>query len=105
MVNIPANRFEYLIRHQFPKNKHYVSVGLTQVARQTRVEKNSDYSPPPAGYFLLEANWGMSVKAFDIGISVNNALNQAYRDYLNRFRYYADDQGINVSLRLSYRFS
>ena len=105
MVNIPANRYEYLIRHQFPKNKHYVSVGLTQVARQTRVEKNSDYSPPPAGYFLLEANWGMSIKAFDMGISVNNALNQAYRDYLNRFRYYADDQGINVSLRLSYRFS
>lgn len=105
MVNIPANRFEYLIRHQFPKNKQYVSMGLTQVSQQTRVEKNSDYAPPPAGYFLVQANWGMSIKSLDMGITVNNALNQAYRDYLNRFRYYADDQGINASIRLTYRFS
>ena len=105
MVNIPANRFEYLIRHQFPKNKQYVSMGLTQVSQQTRVEKNSDYAPPPAGYFLVQANWGMSIKSLDMGITVNNALNQAYRDYLNRFRYYADDQGINASVRLTYRFS
>ena len=105
LVNIPANRFEYLIRHQFPKNKQYVSVGLTQVSQQTRVEINSDYAPPPAGYFLVQANWGISIKSFDMGITINNALNQAYRDYLNRFRYYADDQGINASIRLTYRFS
>ena len=105
LVNIPANRFEYLIRHQFPKNKQYVSVGLTQVSQQTRVEINSDYAPPPAGYFLVQANWGISIKSLDMGITINNALNQAYRDYLNRFRYYADDQGINASIRLTYRFS
>ena len=105
LVNIPPDRFEYLIRYQFKKHKQYVSWGLTQVSTQKRVEKNSDFSPPPKGYVLGQVHWGISINKFDFGVSVTNAFNQAYRDYLNRFRYFADDQGQNISFRATYRFS
>ena len=105
LVNIPPDRFEYLIRYQFKKHKQYLSWGLTQVSTQKRVEKNSDFSPPPKGYVLGQVHWGISINKFDFGVSVTNAFNQDYRDYLNRFRYFADDQGQNISFRATYRFS
>lgn len=105
LVNIPPDRFEYLIRYQFKKHKQYVSWGLTQVSTQKRVEKNSDFSPPPKGYVLGQVHWGISINKFDLGVSVTNAFNQDYRDYLNRFRYFADDQGQNISFRATYLFS
>jgi len=104
LVGIPADRFEYLARYAFKKYQHYVSGGVTQVSRQARVEPGSDYAAPPAGYYLVNLNWGMSIKGFDLSLRVSNALNAAYRDYLNRFRYYADDQGRNISFKLAYSF-
>jgi iron complex outermembrane receptor protein len=41
----------------------------------------------------------------NVGIGVNNLLNTSYRDYLNRFRYYTDEMGTNVTLRLKIPFS
>ena len=105
MINIPPDRFEYLIRYQFKKYKQYVSWGLTQISMQKRVEVNADFLPPPKGYILGQVHWGISINKFDFGVSVTNAFNQAYRDYLNRFRYFADDQGQNISFRATYRFS
>ena len=105
LVNIPPDRFEYLIRYQFKKHKQYVSWGLTQISMQKRVEVNADFLPPPKGYILGQVHWGISINKFDFGVSVTNAFNQAYRDYLNRFRYFADDQGQNISFRATYRFS
>ena len=105
MINIPPDRFEYLIRYQFKKHKQYVSWGMTQISTQKRVEINADFSPPPKGYILGQVHWGISINKFDLGVSVTNAFNQAYRDYLNRFRYFAEDQGQNISFRATYRFS
>jgi iron complex outermembrane receptor protein len=67
------------------------------------VELGSDYSEPPKGYQLVQASWGINIKKIDVGIRINNALNTAYRDYLNRFRYFTDDQGRNISLRVLYK--
>ncbi len=103
LVNIPANRFEYTLSYRWMQEKQYVSVGLIQVSEQTRVEPGSDYAAPPKGYYLMQANWGISLKKIDLGIRISNALNTAYRDYLNRFRYFADDQGRNISFRVLYK--
>jgi iron complex outermembrane receptor protein len=54
---------------------------------------------------LGQVHWGISTAKFDFGISITNAFNQSYRDYLNRFRYFADEQGQNISFRATYRFS
>jgi iron complex outermembrane receptor protein len=104
LVNIPANRFDYLVRFAWIENKQYISTGVTHVAQQTRVEPGSDYAEPPKGYALVQLNWGVQWKQVDLGIRISNALNTAYRDYLNRFRYFTDDQGRNISLRANVRF-
>jgi iron complex outermembrane receptor protein len=103
LVNIPADRFEYQIRYQFNKSQQYISLGITDVLHQKRVEIASDYALPPAGYQLVELNWGLKYQKFDLGIRISNALNSAYRDYMNRFRYFTDDQGRNISFRVNYR--
>ncbi len=103
IVNIPPDRFEYQLRYHFNKLNQYVSLGVTSVAEQTRVENSSDYAAPPKGYDLVEVNWGIKYHKFDFGIRISNAFNTSYRDYLNRFRYYTDDQGRNISIRANYR--
>ena len=37
-------------------------------------------------------------------VSAENISNAVYRDYLNRFRYYADELGWNLTFRLKYSF-
>ena len=103
LVNIPANRFEYTLSYRWMQEKQYISLGLVQVGEQTRVEPGSDYAAPPKGYQLIQANWGIRLKKIDLGVRITNAFNTAYRDYLNRFRYFADDQGRNISLRVLYK--
>jgi iron complex outermembrane receptor protein len=79
------------------------------VARQKRVPANSDFLPPPKAYILWNLQAGTSVRIaekqeLELGINIQNLFNTVYRDYLNRFRYYADDMGRNASLRLKWKF-
>ena len=68
-----------------------------------------DVSTPPAAYHLLNWNASMDFKLskksiLNINLSVNNILNENYRDYLNRLRYFADDLGRNVMLQLKINY-
>ena len=68
-----------------------------------------DFVAPPKGYmnFALSGgfDWAMgNGDVLNVFMSIDNLLNNSYRDYLNRFRYYADDLGRNISLKLSYTF-
>jgi iron complex outermembrane receptor protein len=64
----------------------------------------SDYAPPPPGYTLLglEAGTDIHINHRSLGVifGVTNLLNVKYRDYLNAFRYFCDDMGRNISLRV-----
>lgn len=105
---IPPDRFENGI-NVIPGSAgifENIQIGLTivSVLEQTRVSKNADYVPPPEGYSLLNAS--LSTEFNFLGAHVNlhltgtNILNKSYRDYMNRFRYYTDDMGRNISLKL-----
>ena len=67
-----------------------------------------DFMEAPDGYALLNLSAGFSIdrgKArYDIRVAAENILNTSYREYTNRFRYYADDMGRNflVSLKCSF---
>lgn len=68
-----------------------------------------DFVAPPEGYVNFNLSGGFDVEFqnennLNVFISIDNLFNNSYRDYLNRFRYYADDLGRNVSLKLSYSF-
>jgi iron complex outermembrane recepter protein len=113
LVMIPPNRLDNQLKYNIPKlgnwNNLFVAVGNLAVARQKRVPPASDFLAPPAAYSLWSIQAGTSIRiseknALEIGVSVQNLFNTIYRDYLNRFRYYADDIGRNASIRLKWKF-
>jgi len=63
---------------------------------------NFDFMAAPDGYWLWNLAIGTSVKRdrvqYDFRLASENTLNQQYREYTNRFRYYSDDVGRNVVL-------
>lgn len=63
-----------------------------------------DFTDAPDGYFLLAIAWNFEWNRFSGGIRIENALNTAYRDYLNEMRYFADEVGRNVIFNLNYTF-
>jgi iron complex outermembrane receptor protein len=73
------------------------------------ITKTIDISTPPPSYNLIGADlrWGpyafLSSKV-NISLSVDNLLNTSYRNYLNRLRYYADEQGRNVLLQIKFSY-
>jgi len=70
--------------------------------------RNFDFVPAPPAYFLLSVQAGFSHKLknskLDIRLRVANLLNETYREYTNRMRYYADETGRNLSLALKVSF-
>jgi iron complex outermembrane receptor protein len=65
-----------------------------------------DFAAAPERYALLNAKVGVKLPlgehSLGITLSGENLMNTSYRNYMNRLRYYADDTGLNVILRLSY---
>ena len=112
LIFMPPDRFDNTIQYNIGTWKKfsnaYISLQNVTEAKQTRVPPNSDYVPPPPGYSIFNANAGVATKLgkcpLSIDFGVNNLTNVTYRDYLNRFRYYADDLGISFILRTKLNF-
>ncbi len=113
LVMMPADRFDNSVEYNFKDGEKvrnaYVSLSVTSVLKQTRVPENSDYANPPEGYSLLNFAIGIDVPlkeyAVSLGVSANNLLNKRYRDYMNRFRYFTDEMGRNISVRATVPFT
>jgi len=110
---MPSNRFSNGLEYKWPSVKRlvdvYVEANLEHILEQTRVPDNSDYSNPPEGYNLVNFAVGFSIPTYKkqkvvVDFEINNLLNTKYRDYLNRFRYYTDEMGINYSVKLKITF-
>ena len=71
-------------------------------------DRNFDFVSAPSGYFLLGVSAGYTITSnqlkYDFRIGAENLLNKSYRDYTNRFRYYADDLGRNILISLKIIF-
>ncbi|MCC6818072.1 MAG: TonB-dependent receptor [Bacteroidia bacterium] len=89
----------------YEKGNWTASIGGDYTFKQWRYVQQSDYLPPPDAYILINAEikneFKIKQQTFKWAIQVNNLFNQQYRDYLNRFRYYADAQGRNIAVRLN----
>ncbi|MBM0660523.1 TonB-dependent receptor [Capnocytophaga genosp. AHN8471] len=112
---IPAPRLSQHLKWNIDPNggllrNLVVGIGHTFVAKQTRFEPSQELVPTtPDAYHLFEANIGTTLKIGDqqtlgIRVSAENLLNTEYKEYTNRFRYYAHDLGRNVFVRLNYNF-
>jgi iron complex outermembrane receptor protein len=87
----------------------YLSAAGTYVAKQTRFDLAADLAPPPDAYVLVDAELGGETEVGDqtvkVALSGTNLLNQRYREYTSLLRYFADQPGYQVLLRLSMQFS
>ena len=98
------------IKNSIGYNKNYKVIMLwaRYTFKQYRYVANSDYLPPPNGFLLfgVYAGYPMKLKKQSIifNLSINNLLNNKYRDYLNRFRYFTDEQGLDIKLKISTNF-
>jgi iron complex outermembrane recepter protein len=109
LPQMPADKYQF----QFT----YTSKSTTRVAqpkftlraqynnKQWRMPANSDYIGSPPAYILLHCSANAYVKtkigAINLGLEINNLLNETYREYLNRFRYYTDEMGRNITMRIT----
>jgi iron complex outermembrane receptor protein len=113
LINIPSQRFEHSISYQFNSykriNNAYISLTGKNVLQQKRAPLNGDFATPPAAYFLLGFNAGITImcgkQPLEFGLAINNLLNQSYREYLDRFRYFVDAPGTDVSVRVRVPFN
>jgi iron complex outermembrane receptor protein len=109
---IPANRYENSFRYGLPNTgpfkQAYMGITGIYVGHQYRVPTNTDYVAPPPGYFLLNASVGFSIPigghSITFSLTASNLLNQVYRDYMDRFRYFTDEPGRNFTLRVRIPF-
>ncbi len=125
LVYIPPNRTDNGLRYELGSREPsptkrvsgvYLSLNSLYVARQGRAPRvtqrqengqvifTGDFAPPPPAYTLLGAEVGFAWRVVRQPISFiltgTNLLNRAYRDYLDRFRYFADEPGRNIVLRV-----
>lgn len=109
---MPADRVEngLLFRMTAIGRWRDFEAGVTHQAvfEQHRVPEGLDFAPPPATYhlFALSASSTRLIGKGElrIGLQANNLFNEAYRDYLDRFRYFADARGTDIVLSVRYAF-
>jgi iron complex outermembrane receptor protein len=110
IFGIPAQRLNSRLKYTFAEklgmSNGYLWIGSSYTTRQNRVEQGEDFTESPDAYFLIDAELGAQYKETPLHFSfgVNNVLNTSYRDYMNRYRYFADDLGINFYITLNYKF-
>ena len=92
-----------------PLGAPYAEVAGLFVRRQTRLQPGA-FEPlaPPPGYALAEIRVGAEIAAFGqpatLSVGIQNVFDVRYRDYLSRFRVFADEPGRNAVVRLSVPF-
>lgn len=124
LINMPSTNFSNTINY-YNKDLNQLTIGLNQrtVLQQNRfpdynfstfdpiLDENVfvDISSTPSAYTLFNFNSAINLKAFKSGalrleFNVENIFNTAYRENLNRLRYFADELGrnFNIKLKLNY---
>jgi iron complex outermembrane receptor protein len=112
LFQMPSDRLEnslVLRRERFGAWRNAeVAVTSLLVAEQTRVPVGLDFMDAPAGYHLLGLSMSvmrpMGPNELRFGLSGHNLLNTAYRDYMDRFRYFMDARGVDFTLWLRFGF-
>jgi iron complex outermembrane receptor protein len=109
LAQMPGNRLNTECRVALPNVRTFtgnrIIAGVNSVFRQQRLpEINTDYALPPGDYHLLQLSVVTNLGACMLHAGINNALNVSYREYLNRFRYFNDEMGRNIFIKLNYTF-
>jgi iron complex outermembrane receptor protein len=112
LVFIPPDRYRVGVTWYWPDfgpfEHGFLGVRGTFVDRQRRFDPLADFAPPPPAYALLGAETGIEVpfdgQRFTIALVGNNLTNTRYRDYTSLIRYFANEPGWELMLRLTLEF-
>ncbi len=127
LINMPSNRAALQLKYAKSNSEKklsewHIKIGSEYVAYQNRYPKKSkiisnssseifnnlvqygDFIAPPKAYFLMNAEVLIKWKNIQTVLIIQNLLNQKYRDYLNTFRYFSDEMGQNIQLKVKYVF-
>ena len=117
LINMPSNQVITNLNWESPQN---INIGKTSlenlqikasyrhVFEQNRILPIQDYVDAPPAYSLVDLEFSTFIQLkknkLQISLRVDNLLNQSYRDYLDRMRYYADAMGRNIIFGLNSKF-
>lgn len=112
LFQMPSDRVENSVSYEFPAKGEWsgLELGLTStlVLQQERIPHGLDFSAPPGTYHLVgchaSATKAMGKQQLRIGLRGANLFNTTYRDYMDRFRYYADARGLDLTLWITCTF-
>ena len=112
LFDMPADRVSITTRVQGARplvGAWFVGAGTQMVRKQDGVPEGTVYTLPTAGYALMQLEAGSTGtrllgQRVDVSLSVNNALDTRYRDYLSRYRLFVNDAGRDVVFRLTMPF-
>ncbi len=112
LFQMPSDRTELAVLYRVAKAGVWsdLECGVTEqfVFTQSRVPIGLDFTEAPPGYQLLgasvSATRALGANELRVGLQAYNVLDAAYRDYMDRFRYYADARGVDVVLWIRYAF-
>jgi iron complex outermembrane receptor protein len=113
LVFVPPDRYRGSITWRAPDRwrsprKSFLTVSGTYVTKQKRFDLAADFVKPPDAYFLLGAELGtetcFGVHTARFALQGQNLTNARFRDYTSLMRYFADEPGWQVWLRMSVFF-
>jgi iron complex outermembrane receptor protein len=107
---IPADKISQTINYTCAQSKKYGDWGVwlkaEYTAQQDRYTPAADFAAPPDAYTLfgagIQGSFLVGAREWQLYFTVDNLLNKTYKDYLNRYRYFAHDIGRNCSLKITY---
>ena len=106
LVFIPPDRYRGSATYKLGKSS--ATIAGTYVTRQTRFDPLADFIAPPPAYFLLDAELATELSAMSqplrISLQGQNLTNTRYRDYTSLMRYFADEPGWQLWLRVTLLF-
>lgn len=106
---IPSDRIDWGLAYRFGdlEKSNKITLSNLWVARQKR-EPDFDLAPAPPGYSLINFAFQKEIplqgNKLNLGFQVQNLFNTSYKEYMNRFRYFTDDMGRNILLKINYQF-
>ena len=68
------------------------------------IDEIFDFMAPPGDYLLVGGKVNFEHKSFNAELRVDNLLNNSYRQYTNRLRYFGDAPGRNLSISVGVNF-
>ena len=124
LINMPPVNLKNQISYGIPEwNNLNLSLESEYVFRQNEYPNNNfdvfiptedvystlDTSTPPGAYHLLNFASSIGFKSenggnYKINLRIENLLNNLYKNYLNRLRYFTHEMGRNIMLSVSYNY-